>query len=239
MSLSVERLTVTRGARRVVDGVSFDIEPGEIVVVVGANGAGKTSLLESTVGFLPATGTVSWKGTLIATLAARARVFSYMPDDAEPPAEVRVSTLLAHAVRFAGAPPDRAAPLEQRLGLGALRRARAGELSRGEKRRLQLFTALCTTRPVIILDEPLGTFDPLQLRAVVELLRERATSGASLLMSVHQMSDAEKLASRILILDSGRLLALGTLDELRARVGAPGAPLETLFLRLLERANAA
>jgi ABC-2 type transport system ATP-binding protein len=74
---------------------------------------------------------------------------------------------------------------------------------------------------------------------VLDLLRERAQIGTSLLLSVHQMSDAEKLASRILILHAGRVLALGTLEELRARSDAPGAPLETVFLKLLERADAA
>jgi ABC-2 type transport system ATP-binding protein len=86
---------------------------------------------------------------------------------------------------------------------------------------------------VVVLDEPLGTFDPLQLIGVLDLLRERAVAGISLLLSVHQMSDAEKIASRVLILHEGHVLASGTLEELRARAGAPGASLEALFLALL------
>jgi ABC-2 type transport system ATP-binding protein len=233
VSLSVEKLSVVREKRRVLEEVSFSLPPGEILVVVGANGAGKTTLLEATLGFLRATGRVSWKGAPLESLADRARVFSYMPDAAEPAAEAAVSTLIAHARRLGGTSDG---ALEERLGLTALRSARSGELSRGEKRRLQLFCALCNSRPVIVLDEPLGTFDPLQLREVLDLLRERAKAGSSLLVSVHQMSDAEKLASRILILHSGRVLAFGTLDELRARSGA--ATLEAVFLALLGGANA-
>jgi ABC-2 type transport system ATP-binding protein len=238
--LSVEDLAVDRAGRRVVGGVSFGLAPGEIVALVGANGAGKTTLLDGILGFARlAGGRVCWQGRPLDGLAARARVFSCMTDDAEPPAEVAVSTLIDHAGRFGGAPAEAADLLERRLGLGPLRAARAGELSRGERRRLQLYGALCSARPVAVLDEPLGTFDPLQLLDVLDLLRARAAAGGALLLSVHQMSDAEKIATRVLILDAGRVLALGTLDELRARAGAPGASLEALFLALLREAHAA
>jgi ABC-2 type transport system ATP-binding protein len=103
-----------------------------------------------------------------------------------------------------------------------------------------LHGALSTTRPIVVLDEPLGTFDPLQLVDVLALLRERAASGTTLLLSVHQMSDAEKIASRVLILDAGRMLAIGTLDELRVRADMPAsASLEDVFLSLLRGAHVA
>jgi ABC-type multidrug transport system ATPase subunit len=239
VSLSVENLTIARGRRRIVEDVSFSLARGEILVVVGANGAGKTTLLDGILGFLPLrAGRVRFGEATLDSLPARARVLSCMPDEAEPPAEVEVSTLLAHARRFGAPPAELPATLETRLGLAKLRGARAGELSRGEKRRLQLYAALCTARPVVVLDEPLGTFDPLQLIGVLDLLRERAAAGTSLLLSVHQMSDAEKIASRVLILHEGRVLALGTLDELRARANVGGS-LESVFLALLESHAAA
>ena len=104
-----------------------------------------------------ATGRVPFGGRPLRDLQARARVFSYMPDEAEPPPEVRVQTLVAHAERF-GRPRARAGA-DGSSRSSACRRLlgeRAGRLSRGEKRRLLLFTALCTSRPVIVLDEPLG-----------------------------------------------------------------------------------
>src|SRR5438874_485728 len=76
--------------------------------------------------------------------------------------------------------------LTEALGLSPLLRARGRELSRGERRRVALFQALCTDRPALVLDEPLGVFDPLQLRDVMTLLRGRAAAGCALLMSVHQ-----------------------------------------------------
>jgi len=125
--LVVEGLSVERGRRRVLDRVSLGLAPGEIVAVIGPNGAGKSSLLEAILGFLPvAAGRVTFEGRALRDLASRARVFSFLPEEAEPPAEVRVSTLLAHAERF-GRPPDGlAAALLERLGLGPLAGARAG-----------------------------------------------------------------------------------------------------------------
>ena len=116
-------------------------------------------------------------------------------------------------------------------------RERVGRLSRGQKRRVALFGALCTSRPVIVLDEPLATFDPLQLLQVVPVLQERAAAGVALILTVHQMTDAEKIASRVLVLDAGTAIACGTLTELRARAGRMGASLEEIVLDLLRAGN--
>lgn len=209
--------------------------PGEIVAVIGPNGAGKTTLLEAVVGIQRlATGRVSFGGRVLRSLVERARVFSFMPDQAEPPAEVSVAVLLDHAIRYGRPPPGLAEALRQGLGLQPLRRARGGELSRGERRRVALFAALCTARPVIVLDEPLGTFDPLQLLGLREVLRARASAGVSLFLSIHQMSDAEKIADRLLLLRDGRIVAAGTLAELRQAAGLSGGTLEQVFLALLQ-----
>jgi len=232
--LIVDGVTLDRGGRRVLAGVSFALASGEVVAIVGPNGAGKSSLLEAVLGLLPLTaGHVTFAGRPMGHLRARSRVFSYMPDAAEPPPEVRVDALLAHAVRF-GRPPARLADdLAERLGVRRLASDRAGRLSRGQKQRLSLFAALCTSRPVLVLDEPLAAFDPLQLLDVMPVLRDRAAAGAAVLLSVHQMTDAEKLASRVLVLDAGVVVAFGTLRDLRAQVGRYTASLEDVVLGLL------
>ncbi len=233
--LVIDGVHIGRDGRPVVADVSFCVPPGEIVTIIGPNGAGKTSLIAGILGVLPlAAGRVTFQGRPLRTLPARSAVFSYMPEEAEPPAEVRVGTLLAHAQRFGRPANGLAAELAQQLGLSRLVRERAGPLSRGQKRRLSLFFALCTSRPVVVLDEPLGTFDPLQLLGVLGVLRARAGTGAALLLSVHQMADAEKIASRILVLDTGRAVAFGTLAALRARAGHPNGSLEEVFLHLLQ-----
>ena len=232
-ALEVDRLTVHRSGRRVVNEVSFALAPGDIVTVVGPNGAGKSSLLEATLGLLPASGRVRFDGRPLHDLHGRSRVFSYMPDEAEPPHEVRVQTLVAHTERF-GRPGARLTDrLIDQLGVSRLMGERAGRLSRGEKRRILLFTALCSSRPVIVLDEPLAAFDPLQLLDVLAVLRDRAAAGVTLLVSAHQMSDAEKIASRVLVLDAGTAIAYGSLAQLREQTGRAEASLEDVVLELL------
>jgi ABC-type multidrug transport system ATPase subunit len=232
-------LEVRRGGVAILDRVSFSLAPGEIAVLVGPNGAGKTTLIEALIGALkPSGGRVSFGGRELRDLPARSAVFSYLPDAAEPAPELTVAALMRHALRFGHARADRAEQLAARLNLPALASARAGTLSRGEKRRVLLFAALCSDRPVVVLDEPLGTFDPFFAREVIELLREQARLGAALLLSVHQLSDAEKLDGRVLILDGGRLVASGTLPELRERAGLAQGSLEQVFLSLVERDHA-
>src|SRR5439155_98634 len=237
--LVVEGLSVERGRRPVLDRVSLGLVPGEIVAVIGPNGAGKSSLLEAVLGFLPvAAGRVTFEGRALRDLASRARVFSFLPEEAEPPAEVRVSTLLAHAERF-GRPPDGlAAALLERLGLGPLAGARAGELSRGEKRRVALFAALATGRPVLVLDEPLGVFDPLQLEDVLAVLRARefdpllgvvrptlgglylAVSLLGPLVAARALAvEKERRTFRALLLQTGRPLGLVAAKSLAALAG--------------------
>ncbi len=230
--LELRGLTVLRGGRRVLHKVSVGVRPGETVVVVGPNGAGKTTLLEATIGAVPlAAGDVAVDGERLRGLAPRARAFHFLAAEGEPPSEVRVATLLDRGRRV---DPQVAVDIETRLGLTALRDAPAGTLSRGERRRMLLYEALVSAKPYLILDEPTGVFDPLQLVGMISLFRECAGRGTGLLLSVHQMSDAEALASRILILGAGRVLACDTIEGLRIRAGVmPAASLQEVFLALL------
>lgn len=233
-TLDVSRVTAVRARRRVLDGVSVSVAPGEILAVIGPNGAGKTSLLEAAIGALPLTsGEVRVGGHRLGGIRERARRLFYLAGEAEPPAEVPVSTLLAHALAAPGADQRLAAALTERLGLRSFRDVPAGALSRGERRRILLFAALVSARPFLLLDEPTGVFDPMQLLDVIALFRACAARGTGLMVTVHQMSDAEALASRILLLDEGRALACDTLDGLRGLAGLPGGSLQQVFLALL------
>jgi ABC-type multidrug transport system ATPase subunit len=232
--LDLSRVTAQRARRTVLDAVSVSVAPGEILTVIGPNGAGKTSLLEAAIGALPLTaGEVRVAGRPLGGISDRARRLFYLAGEAEPPAEVPVRTLLAHALAAPGADRRLASGLTDRLGLRPLYDAPAGALSRGERRRILLFAALVSARPFLLLDEPTGVFDPLQLLDVMALFRECAGRGAGLMVTVHQMSDAEALASRILLLDDGRALACDTLDGLRTLAGLPGGSLQQVFLALL------
>ena len=233
--LELRGVTVERGGRCVLDGITLTVAPGEIIAVIGPNGAGKTTMLEAAIGAVPlAAGEILVGGRALRSLGDRAERFAYLSAEAEPPTEVRVEALIAAACRREQPDPTFAAQLESRLGLWGLRKVPTGALSRGERRRVLLFGALVSRKPFLLLDEPTGVFDPLQLLEIVEVFRNRATHGVGLMVTVHQMSDAEALASRLCILNRGRVIASGTLAALRRHAGVgPEARLQEVFLSLL------
>jgi ABC-2 type transport system ATP-binding protein len=224
--LQVATLGARAGGRAVLTGVAFDVAIGEIVAIVGPNGAGKTTLLDGIAGLRPTTGAVRFQDRELRTLADRARVMTYMPDELVLPAETTVARALGIAPR---------SELAVKLEVARLLGARGNELSRGEQKRCQLCAALETERPVVLLDEPLGAFDPRQLRSIAPLLREAARARA-ILLTVHQMRSAELIADRIAMLAGGHLIAIGTVAELRARAGLDSAPFDDVFLALLQEA---
>jgi ABC-type multidrug transport system ATPase subunit len=225
-ALEIRGLGVIRSGAPVLDDVTMTARAGEVLVVLGPNGAGKTTLLEAMVGVAPRQrGEVRLGGAPLRSFQEHASVFAYMPDDATLPEEPSVATLLGPA---ASAPVTRALDVVPLLARGG------GELSRGEAKRVWLALTLSADRPVVVLDEPFGAFDPLKLDAIVEVVRGRARDGAVVVASVHQMTTAERVADRIVLLSAGRVIAQGSLDELRARAGRAGATLEEIFRALLK-----
>lgn len=226
-SLEVRALGVKApGGRELVRDVSFSVRAGEVVAVLGPNGAGKSTLLEAVAGLRErVSGEVQIAGRRLASFSEHARAFAYMPDDAALPDELSVRTVLGAAAGHEAA---------RRLALGGLLGARSARLSRGESKRVWLAWALAQNKPLLLLDEPFGAFDPRQLRDVLPVVRAAAERGAGVIATIHQMRTAELVADRLLLLASGRAIAFGTLDELRERAGLPGAPLDDVFLALLD-----
>lgn len=231
--LCVDGVTVYAGRQRILDAVSFHAAPGEITAVIGPNGAGKTSLLEAIVGLRAfVSGTVQVDGKPLTSFREHARALAYLPDQSEVAAEVTGRTLVRHALTSAtGDVP--VADLRQLLEIEPLLDKGAAVLSRGERQRLLLFCVLVLGRRVVVLDEPSGAFDPLQLQKVQQALRCVTQTGAAILASIHQLADAEQIADRVLLLAEGRTLACGTLAELKAQAGGPQLTLREVFLALL------
>jgi ABC-2 type transport system ATP-binding protein len=107
-----------------------------------------------------------------------------------------------------------------------------GTLSKGQRKRVLLAAALLTPQPLVLMDEPFDGLDLRQIREVTPLLKAHAGRGRTLLVSLHQLVDAGRVCDRLVLLSGGRLVAQGTLDELRQRVGLPHATLEEIFLAL-------
>jgi ABC-type multidrug transport system ATPase subunit len=118
------------------------------------------------------------------------------------------------------------------LSLGGLLGRLVRELSKGERKRLMLALALLATQPVLLLDEPFDGLDLRQTREVATILRAEAATGRAIVLSLHQLGDAERTCDRLALLDAGRIVAEGSLDALRSTAGLPGAPLDEVFIGL-------
>jgi ABC-type multidrug transport system ATPase subunit len=215
MSLAVAHLSARRGARQVLTDVSFTARPGEILGVIGPNGAGKTTLFECVAGVLPFD-----SGTVDSDL------LFYVPDAIRPWPDQTVRWTLELTSRMFDTRLD--PRLLADLDLISLQHATVKSLSKGEAKRLDIAIGLAVPRTVLLLDEPFDGLDLRQTRQVMDVLRRDAANGRTLILSIHQLSDAERACDRFLLLDHGRSVAEGSLDELTVGVGG----LEEVFLAL-------
>lgn len=230
MTLEVRSLGVRVGTRWIVRDVGFEARAGEVTAVIGPNGAGKTTLLESIVGLrCVSAGNVQVNGKPLIAFSDFARTFAFLPDAGLLPPEATVRTLVEHAERIGARP---LAALREGLAIEPLLSKPVGILSRGEHQRVALFSTLVLGRSVVVLDEPFSAFDPLQLRNVFAVIREVAAS-AAVVASIHQLSDAERIADRILLLVDGKKLAFGDRASLASSAGHSGS-LDEIFVSLLE-----
>ena len=217
--LRVDEISVRRGGRLLLDRVSFSASRGEITGVIGPNGAGKTTLFEAIAGFVHLEhGIVHCDGLF------------YLPDGIRPWADQRVGWALDFFARLFGLTRDSEAI--ESLQLQSLSTQAIASLSKGEAKRVALALALATPHPVLLLDEPFDGLDFRQTRGAMSLLRARAEAGRTLVLSIHQLVDAMRICERFLLLDHGRAIAHGNLQELQTRAGKSDATLEEVFLAL-------
>jgi ABC-2 type transport system ATP-binding protein len=227
------------GTVRAVDGVSFQIQRGEIVGFLGANGAGKTTTFRMLCGLLtPTSGTALIDGIDIFAepLAAKARL-GYL--DEEPFVHPHLTgreflNFIADLYRMPRG-PERQRRMERLLGLFELA-DRDGELigaySHGMRQKIGLASLLIREPSVLLLDEPTNGLDPRSARLVKDLLEGLAARGTTVLLSTHILEVAQALCRRVAIIDRGHIVATGTMEELRAQAGSDQASLEDLFLKL-------
>ena len=220
--IQVSNLTKDYGTVVAVRDVSFAVGKGEIVGFLGPNGAGKSTTLRVLAGFLGATsGQVRIAGHDIAAAALAARrCLGYMPESAPLYPEMRVSEYLEFRARL-----KEVARRHQKSAIGAAME-RAGvthmagtviaHLSKGYRQRVALADALLSNPPLLILDEPTAGLDPNQIREVRALVKDLG-SERTVLLSTHILSEVEATCQRALVIDRGRLVAEGTIAELRAR----------------------
>ncbi len=216
---AVEVVEVRRryGAFEAVRGISFEVRPGEVFALLGVNGAGKTSALEVLEGLAPADGgSVRILGH--DPVAARSRVRPHLGvllQSSGLPGDLTVRETLTTWARTLTRPRPVAEALAQ-VDLVHRSDVRVRSLSGGERRRLDLATALLGSPRVVVLDEPTTGLDPESRRTVWALIRGLVADGAAVVLTTHHLEEAEELADRIAVMRDGRIVLAGTQDEIVA-----------------------
>ena len=217
--LEVRDLTKRYGDVVALDGATFSVSPGRIVGFLGPNGAGKTTTMRAVFGLvLPDRGEVRWRGAPVGP-EQRAR-FGYMPEERGLYPKMRVGEQLVFLAELSGltgtSAKDAAGRWLDRLGLGDRADSRLEDLSHGNQQRVQLAAALVHDPELAVLDEPFSGLDPLGVGSLAGLLEETAASGVAVLFSSHQLDLVEDVCQDVVIIDHGRIVLAGAVEDLKA-----------------------
>jgi ABC-2 type transport system ATP-binding protein len=224
--LELDGLTRRYGDVVALDGLTFSVAPGQVFGFVGPNGAGKTTAMRIVLGVLAAdAGAVRWQDRPVDE-SLRAR-FGYMPEERGLYPKMRVGEQLEYFARLHGADPATAARAAghwmEQVGVAHRATDRVEQLSLGNQQRVQLATALVHDPIALILDEPFSGLDPVGVDVMSEVLVARAReAGVPVLFSSHQLELVERLCDAVAIIKDGRLVASGTVAELRTRGNTQG-----------------
>ena len=228
--LSARAVGKQYGAATVLDGVTFDLTPGEVLAVIGPNGAGKTTLIKSLVGLVKFQGHVTVDGIDVARngRAARAKI-GYLSQNPALHADMTVSETALFYADLKRVDASRARDGVARAGLAGHADKRVGALSGGMKQRLALALALLADPPILILDEPATGLDIAARLELRQLVFEQRDDGKAVLLSTHWLEDVPYIADRALVLEQGKTTYLGPASEFAT---AAAAPRSRLYLRL-------
>ena len=234
----VENLVKTFGAFKAVDDVSLDVAPGEIHGFLGPTGAGKTTTMRVIAGLLkPTAGRVAIDGHDLAREPEAAKgALGFIPD--RPFLYEKLTA--AEFLRFHGglygmegeAVAARSRELLELFELQDWRDELVESFSHGMKQRLVMCAAFLHRPRAVLVDEPMVGLDPRGARLIKEIFRAMSRKGVAVLMSTHTLEVAQEMCDRISIILKGRIIAEGTVDELRRLAGAPNEHLTPVFLRL-------
>ena len=236
--IEVDGLEKRYGELPAVRGLTFAVEPGEVLGLVGPNGAGKTTTIRSIAGIIiPTRGRIRIGGhDLAAEPVAAKSVLAFIPDE---PHLFEYLTVEEH-LRFVGrlyqvADVEALIPgVLDELDLAGKRTALPGELSRGMKQKLAIACGLLHTRRALLLDEPLTGLAPVGIRRMKATIVRRAQAGAAVILSSHLLHLVEEICTRILVMNAGQAVALGTVADIVASHPAlSGRRLEDVFLALI------
>ncbi|GAA0370748.1 ABC transporter ATP-binding protein [Alkalibacterium iburiense] len=241
MSLSVKELTGGYSRIPVLKNISFEIEDGELVGLIGLNGAGKSTTIKHVMGLLkPFEGDIRLDGQTVdeAPDTYRKKI-GFIPETPLLYEELTLRehieiTALAYDIKKDEA-FKRAELLLQLFRLTDRLDWFPSDFSKGMKQKVMILCAFITEPSLYIIDEPFVGLDPLAIRDLIQLIEEKKNNGASILMSTHVLANAERICDRFLIIDEGKIYAQGTLNELHQQFNMPNATLDEMYATLADK----
>lgn len=218
--ITVENLTKRYATKTAIDGMSFQVEKGEILGFLGPNGAGKTTTMRVITGFIPATGgTVRVDGFDVfdKPLEVRRRI-GYLPENPPLYMEMNVAAYLRFVAKIKGVAKEKldseVGRVMERVNITDVKERIIAKLSKGYKQRVGLAQALLNDPPVLILDEPTIGLDPKQIHEVRELIKDLA-GNHTVVLSTHILPEVEQTCHRVIIINKGKIVAVDTPQNLR------------------------
>lgn len=240
MTVKVENLTGGYGKTPVINNINFELKSGEIVGLIGLNGAGKSTTIKHMLGLLnPMQGKLSISNVDINEDVENYRKkLSYIP---ESPVIYDELTLQEHIYMTAMAynisrevAMERARPLLKTFRLEDELNIFPSHFSKGMKQKVMIICAFIVNPELYIIDEPFLGLDPLGIQSMLDLMVEKKQEGRTVLMSTHILATAERYCDRFLIMDEGEIVAFGNLEELRAQTGLKGKTLDEIYIHVTQ-----
>jgi len=220
------------GGQSVLSSISFQTDKASIMAVIGPNGAGKTTLMECLAGLQPHHGGIKISGNSVPP-DLRYKHFFYQPDQVLPYPDHGVFSTLRFFQSMFSTDNERLNEIIERLKIESVLSKASRELSRGFQKRLLIAIALLSTAPILLLDEPFEGLDLKQIKEVVSILQDERARGRTLILSIHQIADAERIADQFLLIGGGKILGCGDLQQLREKAGLRDGSLEDVFVSLI------
>lgn len=240
-SISVQDFVMRFGDRNVVDGLSFDVSPGETFGLLGSNGSGKTTTIRALLGITtPTAGTLTIDGRPYRPATGG---IGYLPEERGLYRKESVIDVMTYFGRLRGLRGAEATAWSMdylaRVGLADRAKLRVDKLSGGQQQKVQLGITIMDRPRLLILDEPTKGLDPVNRRLLLDLVDERKADGATVILVTHHMDEVERLCDRILLLKDGRAAAYGSVPDVQdafggavARVGLDGPVPKSPLYRL-------
>jgi len=228
-SIEVRGLRKTYGSTVAVDGLTFDVHPGEVTGFVGPNGSGKSTTMRAILGLdRPDAGSALVGGQAYRTLRRPLTVLGALLDAGAVHPGRRARDHLRWMAQSNGLPARRVDEVLDQVGLASATRRRAGDLSLGMRQRLGVAAALLGDPPILLLDEPVNGLDPEGIAWMRDLLRALAAQGRAVLLSSHLMSELEGIADHLVVIGRGRLVADTTVREMVAAASQARVEVRTI-----------